>query len=256
MLGVVGIVERSVPERHDAIADVFVDRAAPGQDQVGHRGQEAVDQAGQPGRVGLELLGDRGKAADVAEHDAEHAGFAAELQPLGVRRQRRHQFGREVVPERRLDGAALAIDKAVAKQEDRRRLPPPSAMQPGRRAAATSHAGRRSARRRPSRGSARPPPTRRQPGRQESRREPHRDSQERDEGDGDRWPGRRVLADKAARQDRLYDVGEALGAGDRGVARNGPAYESAMPMNEAPMRTMRPLNKSAASRPSTRSAKE
>ena len=45
MIGMAGIVERRVPERHDAIADVFVDRAAPRQDLAGHRREEtAIDQ--------------------------------------------------------------------------------------------------------------------------------------------------------------------------------------------------------------------
>ena len=40
VVGMIGVVERRVPERHDAIADVFVDRAVCIGDDLGHRRQE------------------------------------------------------------------------------------------------------------------------------------------------------------------------------------------------------------------------
>ena len=43
MIGMAGIVERRVPERHDAVADVFVDRAAPRQDLAASSATESRD---------------------------------------------------------------------------------------------------------------------------------------------------------------------------------------------------------------------
>ena len=97
-----GIVERRVPERHDAVADVLVDGPLASEHHVGHRRQQSVDQGGQALRVGLVPLGDRGEAADVAEHDGHRALLAAEAQPLGMPRQLVDQLRREVL----LEGAA------------------------------------------------------------------------------------------------------------------------------------------------------
>ena len=76
------VVERRVPERHDGVAHVFVDRALAVDDGVGQRREEAVHQRGQTLRIVLVDLRDRGEAADVAEHDRHVARFAAEHELL------------------------------------------------------------------------------------------------------------------------------------------------------------------------------
>jgi hypothetical protein len=43
--------KRSIPERHDAIADVFVDRSSVIDDGPRERGQEAVEKGGQALRI-------------------------------------------------------------------------------------------------------------------------------------------------------------------------------------------------------------
>src|SRR5437867_492208 len=47
VFGVVGIVERSVPECHDAVAEVSIDRSLLRSDDFGHRRQETVQKARQ-----------------------------------------------------------------------------------------------------------------------------------------------------------------------------------------------------------------
>lgn len=77
-----GHLERRVPERHDAIAHVFVDEAARLLDDIGERREEAVDQSGQFLRV--EFLGNSGKAADIGKQDREVAHAAAEREKFGM----------------------------------------------------------------------------------------------------------------------------------------------------------------------------
>jgi hypothetical protein len=60
-----GVVQRRVPERHDAVAYVFVDGTARVQDDRGHGRQEAVDETRRA--LGVELLENCRKAANVAE---------------------------------------------------------------------------------------------------------------------------------------------------------------------------------------------
>ena len=56
---------RRIPERHDAVADVFVDHAAIGRDRRAQRLEIARQAAGQ--QLGLHGLADAGKALYVAE---------------------------------------------------------------------------------------------------------------------------------------------------------------------------------------------
>src|SRR5687768_15623488 len=67
---VLRVVHRRAPERHDRVADVFVERAAVGAaDHRAHLGQVLVDVVAQ--LLGLERLGDAGKAAHVRKQYGE-----------------------------------------------------------------------------------------------------------------------------------------------------------------------------------------
>ena len=76
------IVERRVPERHDGVAHIFVDRAFPVEHGVGHRRQIFVEEMGELRRV--EPLRDGRKRADVAEQQRQFALQAAELERSGI----------------------------------------------------------------------------------------------------------------------------------------------------------------------------
>jgi len=65
--GVLGVLERHVVERHDAIADVLVDSAAVPEDDLGHLRQVLAQHLGHLLR--LQLLGQRREAADIGEED-------------------------------------------------------------------------------------------------------------------------------------------------------------------------------------------
>ena len=103
----VGIVERRVPEREDRIADVLVERGAPGEQDVAHRGQELDQEIDHlPGR---KLLGDPRESADVAHQHGHVPLFAAELELARVGRDLADHFRREITVEGRVDVAALAL---------------------------------------------------------------------------------------------------------------------------------------------------
>ena len=104
-----GIVQRRVPERHDRVAHVFVDGALAVDDGVGQRRQEAVHQRGQPLRIVLVDLRNRGEAAHVAEHDRHFALLAAEHELLRRLRELLDQRRRQVLAERRADLAPLRL---------------------------------------------------------------------------------------------------------------------------------------------------
>ena len=80
---VIAVVERSVPERHDGVADIFVDRSLALDDGVGQRRQQPVHQLREALRIVLEGLRDGGEAAHVAEQDRHVAHFAAQHELLG-----------------------------------------------------------------------------------------------------------------------------------------------------------------------------
>ena len=66
-----------VPDRHDRVADVLVDRAAGGLDGIGHHREVVAEALRQ--HVGRELLGERREAFDVREHQRQVDHLAAEL---------------------------------------------------------------------------------------------------------------------------------------------------------------------------------
>ena len=105
MQGVIGIVERGVPECHDRIADIFVDRAAFGEHDPGQWVEQPVHQRGQPFRLVLQRLGNGGEAAHVAEQDRQGLALAAEVQLRRVRGEPLHQDRRQILRERAHDAA-------------------------------------------------------------------------------------------------------------------------------------------------------
>ena len=115
------IVKRRIPERHDRIAHVLVDGALSIDDGVGERRQEAVHQRCQALRIVLVHLGDRGEAADVAEHDGHRALLAAENQLLRRLRQLGDERWRQILTECRTNAAALRLLADVV-GEDKRQI--------------------------------------------------------------------------------------------------------------------------------------
>src|SRR5476649_1552479 len=74
--------QRRVPERHDRVTHVFVDRAPVRLDQLGHGRQEAVHETREALRI--ELLGNAREAPNVGEHHGDLAQLASELQELRI----------------------------------------------------------------------------------------------------------------------------------------------------------------------------
>ena len=92
---------------HDGVADILVDRGARLEQHVGHRRQEAVQEAGDLLRV--HLLRQRCEAADVAEEDGDLARLAAERQRCRILRQPLHHGRREILREGAAHELALAV---------------------------------------------------------------------------------------------------------------------------------------------------
>src|SRR5579883_702698 len=125
--GMVRHVDRCIPERHDGVAHVLVDRALALLDEVGHWRQQAIHEAGEP--RGIELLGDGREAPHVAEQDGDLAHLAAERQQVGIVHHRLYLVGRQVEAEGAVDFAPVALgsnegerrtDDVDHRQRDRR----------------------------------------------------------------------------------------------------------------------------------------
>ena len=117
---VFGVVERRIPECHDGIAHIFVDRPLAREDRVGQRGQEPVHQRGEALRILLVGFRNRGEAPDVAEHDGHLALLAAEHQLLRRLRELFDQRRRQILAERRADLPPLRLfpDEAGKNQRE------------------------------------------------------------------------------------------------------------------------------------------
>ena len=100
MGGMLLVVQGRVPERHDAIAHIFVDGALAGQDDVGGRREKAVDQADQPLGIGFVELGDAGEPAHVGKQQGHVAHDAAQVELIGILREFLDQGRRHVTAER------------------------------------------------------------------------------------------------------------------------------------------------------------
>ena len=113
------VVERRVPERHDGVAHVFVDRALARQDRVGQRRQEPVHQRGEALRIVLVGFRDRGEAAHVGEHDGHLALLAAEHELFRRLRELFDQRRRQILAERRTDLPPLRLLAHEAGEDQR-----------------------------------------------------------------------------------------------------------------------------------------
>ena len=138
--GVPGIRRGRAPERHDAVADEFVERAVVTDDGVGHQAQVSVHRF--QGFVGLPLIaglglrtgqmvfrdigghfllagvGEFGEPAHVGEQHRDLAPTAAQAEGL-LAQQFVHDLGRDHVRENRLDAAAFGLleDHTIHEQE-------------------------------------------------------------------------------------------------------------------------------------------
>ena len=93
----IGMIQRRVPERHHRIAHEFVDGATGFQNAVGQGRQKLVHQCCERSRVILELLGNRGKAAHIAEEQRQFPCFATQGHAVLVLGQLFNQIGRDVL---------------------------------------------------------------------------------------------------------------------------------------------------------------
>src|SRR5262249_28731027 len=98
-----------VPERHDAVTDIFIDGAAGAEHDLGHWSEESIDEVGQSFGIVSELLRKRRKATDIAEHDGHSPFFAAKPQSVRPLRQLLDQRGRQIAAECRPYLAALVL---------------------------------------------------------------------------------------------------------------------------------------------------
>src|ERR1035437_8507832 len=113
------VVQRRVPERHDRVADIFVDRTVVFDDGVGHRCEEIVHQRRQTLRIVLVYLRNRGEAAHVAEQDRHVAILAAERQRFMRFSQLLDQRRGEILAEGGTDTAALDLLAEIIDEDQR-----------------------------------------------------------------------------------------------------------------------------------------
>ena len=115
------VSDRRPPEGHDAVAHVLVDRAAMLIDHLGERSEELVHQQRQ--RLGIESLGDRGKAAHVGEQRCHLARLPFHVVVVGRFRHLRGHLRWHVLPEAGGDLASSRSfdEKAVGHVEGKQR---------------------------------------------------------------------------------------------------------------------------------------
>src|SRR5258708_7377870 len=104
MNGVLGIVERCVPEGSETVAGQTVDRPAMAERLVHQRCEHALHQPGKGRGVFAERRGKRGKAANAAREVGNGAALSAELEELGLARQAVNDGERKGVRERAAQG--------------------------------------------------------------------------------------------------------------------------------------------------------
>ncbi len=105
------VVERRVPKGHHGVAHELVDGALLVEDDLAQRREQAVEKMRE--LLGVKSLGDRGKAAHVAEQQRHVALLAAKLEPRWVAGKPLHQGRRHIVAE----GVAHAVPLALGAQE-------------------------------------------------------------------------------------------------------------------------------------------
>jgi len=90
---VLGVLERRVVERHDAVAHVLVDRAPVLEHDLGHLRQVLAEH--HLDLLRLEPLGDRREAADVGKEHRGDAAAGTEALLVAGEHQRAQDVGRE-----------------------------------------------------------------------------------------------------------------------------------------------------------------
>ncbi len=78
----IGDIDRRVPERHDTIADIFIDRSLPGDNIVTEPAKKIVEKPDQFDR--REPFAERREIANIDEHHRHVADLTAKLQGLRI----------------------------------------------------------------------------------------------------------------------------------------------------------------------------
>src|SRR5262249_5365418 len=113
------VVQRRVPERHNRITHVFIDRALVVDDGVSQGREKTVHQGGQPLRVVLVEFGNSCEATYVAEKYAHLAFFAAKHELIWRFRQLLHERRRQILPEGGANAAALRLLTDIVAENQR-----------------------------------------------------------------------------------------------------------------------------------------
>ena len=113
----VGRVERRVPERHEAVADVLVDGAAFRQHRGGERRVQRIEEAHDA--FGVQQFRARGEVAHVAEEDGRLARFTTQPQARGIGRDALDDGRRHVALERAAHVLALVLRPQVRRKRAR-----------------------------------------------------------------------------------------------------------------------------------------
>src|SRR6266700_7375863 len=93
--GVVCFFERSVPESHHGVTDVFVQGAAAFENDMGHIGKILIEEDGE--FLSVKFFGNSGETANVAEHYGDFG--LARFDELGIEQQAANNFRAEVLTE-------------------------------------------------------------------------------------------------------------------------------------------------------------
>ena len=116
-LRVIALRVGRAPEGHDRVADVFIERAKIGEEDVRHCTEIFVEQADE--LVGGEALGNGGESADVAEHNRQFFRFAAGMNVfLWIFFDQADDAGRKILREAFADFALFALLENHAKAGD------------------------------------------------------------------------------------------------------------------------------------------
>ena len=111
-------IQRSVPESHDRIADIFVDCAFMADDRVGEWREQPVHERGETLRVVLVDLGNGRETAYVAHQDGHFALFAAQHKFFRRLRELVDKRGSKILPKSVADLTALCLHTLICVESD------------------------------------------------------------------------------------------------------------------------------------------
>src|SRR4051812_16228530 len=114
------ISKGSVPEGHDRIAHVFVDRSTAFHDVLGEGSEETIDEGGQALRIVLVRLGNCRETTNIREEHGQLALLAAEGQLFRRLRQLLHKVGREILTESRPDPITVRGNSDIVRADQNR----------------------------------------------------------------------------------------------------------------------------------------